>query len=87
MGLNILPERQIVRFHCGCSLEKVLGALKMFGIDELKDMIEKDNGAQATCEFCGEIYQASSQDLTKIIQDLQQPAPEVPIGQLRRYSR
>lgn len=87
LGLNILPERQIVRFHCGCSLEKVLGALKMFGINELKDMIEKDNGAEAICEFCGEVYQASSQGLTKLIQDLQKPYTEVPIGQLRRSSR
>ncbi len=86
MGLNILPERQIVRFNCDCSFERVLGALKMFGIDELKDMIEKDNGAEATCEFCGEVYQASQKDLAQLIQDLQQPFTEVPIGQLRRSS-
>ncbi|OZH55622.1 molecular chaperone Hsp33, partial [Hydrocoleum sp. CS-953] len=86
MGLKILPERQIVRFNCDCSFERVLGALKMFGIDELKDMIEKDKGAEATCEFCGEVYQASQKDLTKLIQDLQQPFTEVPIGQLRKSS-
>ncbi|MGD1703939.1 Hsp33 family molecular chaperone HslO [Dapis sp. BLCC M229] len=86
MGLNILPERQIVRFNCDCSFERVLGALKMFGIDELKDMIEKDNGAEVTCEFCAEVYQASQKDLTQLIQDLQQPFAEVPIGQLRRSS-
>ncbi|MGD1804327.1 Hsp33 family molecular chaperone HslO [Dapis sp. BLCC M126] len=87
MGLNILPERQIVRFNCDCSFERVLGALKMFGIEELKDMIEKDKGAEAICEFCGEVYQASQQDLTQLIQDLQQPFTEVPIGQLRKSSR
>ncbi|MDJ0517284.1 MAG: Hsp33 family molecular chaperone HslO [Trichodesmium sp. MO_231.B1] len=86
MGLNILPETQIVRFNCDCSFERVLGALKMFGIDELKDMIEKDNGAEATCEFCGEVYQASQEDLTQLIQELQQPFTEVPIGQLRKLS-
>ena len=86
MDLNILPERQIVRFHCSCSLERVLGALKMFGVEELKDMIEKDKGAEATCEFCGEVYQASQQDLTQLIQDLQQPFTEIPIGQLRKSS-
>ncbi len=86
MGLNILPERQIVRFNCDCSFERVLGALKMFGIDELKDMIEKDNGAEATCEFCAEVYQASQKDLTQLIQDLQQPFTELPIGQLRKSS-
>ncbi|NES92483.1 MULTISPECIES: Hsp33 family molecular chaperone HslO [Okeania] len=86
MGLNIFPESQIVRFHCGCSFEKVLGALKMFGVDELKDMIEKDNGAQAVCEFCGEVYQASKQDLIQLIEDLQQPFTEIPVGQLHKSS-
>ncbi|NEQ38842.1 MAG: Hsp33 family molecular chaperone HslO [Okeania sp. SIO3I5] len=86
MDLNILPERQIVRFNCDCSFERVLGALKMFGIEELKDMIEKDKGAEVTCEFCAQVYQASSKDLTQLIQDLQQPFTEVPIGQLRKSS-
>ncbi|MEM1394956.1 MAG: Hsp33 family molecular chaperone HslO [Cyanobacteria bacterium P01_H01_bin.150] len=86
MGLNILPEHQILRFNCDCSFERVLAALKMFGIDELKDMIEKDNGAEVTCEFCGEVYHASQKDLTQLIEDLQQPFAEVPIGQLRKSS-
>ncbi len=86
MGLNILPERQIVRFNCDCSFERVLGALKMFGIEELKDMIEKDKGAEVTCEFCSEVYQASQKDLRQLIEDLEQPFTEVPIGQLRKSS-
>ena len=45
MGLVILPETQLLRFHCGCSFERVLGALKMLGQAELQDMIEKDDGA------------------------------------------
>jgi molecular chaperone Hsp33 len=41
MDLVILPEVQLVRFHCGCSFDRVLGALKMLGEAELQDMIEK----------------------------------------------
>ena len=70
MGLQILPETQLVRFHCPCSYDRMLGALKMLGQDELQDMIEKDDGAEATCHFCGEIYRASSSDLAKLIEDL-----------------
>jgi molecular chaperone Hsp33 len=70
MGLVILPEVQMVRFHCGCSLDRVLGALKMLGEAELQDMIEKDDGAEATCHFCGEVYQASSDELAQLIEDL-----------------
>ncbi|MEA5531835.1 Hsp33 family molecular chaperone HslO [Dolichospermum sp. UHCC 0684] len=71
MGLNIFPETQMLRFHCGCSFDRVLGALKILGEAELQDMIVKDNGAEAICEFCGNIYQASSDDLTQLIGDLQ----------------
>lgn len=71
MNLVILPEVQMVRFHCGCSFNRVLGALKMLGEAELQDMIEKDEGAEATCHFCGEVYQASSDELAQLILDLQ----------------
>jgi molecular chaperone Hsp33 len=71
LDLVIFPDTQLVRFDCRCSFDRVLGALKMLGEVELQDMIEKDDGAKATCEFCGEIYQASSDHLAQLIQDLQ----------------
>ena len=71
MGLHIFPETQMLRFHCGCSFDRVLGALKILGAAELEDMIIKDDGAEATCEFCGNVYQASSDDLAQLIVDLQ----------------
>ena len=71
LGLNVLPEVQLVRFNCRCSFNRVLGALKILGEAELQDMIEKDRGAEATCQFCGEVYQASSEQLEQLIVDLQ----------------
>lgn len=71
MGLFIFPETQMLRFHCGCSFERVLGALKLLGETELEDMIVKDNGAEVTCEFCGTVYQASIDDLASVINKLQ----------------
>lgn len=70
-GLEILPEVQLLRFDCQCSFPRVLGALKLLGEDELLDMIEKDKGAEATCEFCGEVYQATCHHLTELIAELQ----------------
>ncbi len=70
MNLVILPEAQMVRFHCACSFDRVLGALKMLGEAELQDMIEKDDGAEATCHFCAEVYQASRDELVQLIEDL-----------------
>ncbi len=74
MGLKIFPQTQMVQFQCRCSIERVLGALKMLGQDELLDMIEKDDGAEATCDFCGEVYQATSDQLGKLIDDLKTEA-------------
>ncbi|MBD2460447.1 Hsp33 family molecular chaperone HslO [Oscillatoria sp. FACHB-1407] len=71
MGLEVFPETQMLRFHCGCSFDRVLGALKMLGQDELQDMIEKDEGAEAVCHFCGEVYRANSDELQQLILDLQ----------------
>ena len=71
LDLSIFPETQMLRFHCPCSFNRVLGALKMLGEAELQDMIEKDEGAEATCQFCGEIYQATEKELNQLILDLQ----------------
>jgi molecular chaperone Hsp33 len=70
MGLEIFPEIQMVRFHCGCSYDRVLGALKILGEGELRDMIAKDKGAEATCHFCNTVYQANSDELEQLIEDL-----------------
>ncbi len=70
MGLVQLPEVQLLRFHCGCTNTRFISALKLLGEEELQDMIEKDDGAEATCHFCGEIYQASREQLARLIVDL-----------------
>ncbi len=71
INLEIFPNPLPVKFQCRCSFERVLGALRMFGATELRDMIEKDKGAEAICQFCSNVYQADRQDLEKIILDLQ----------------
>lgn len=69
-GLHIFPEVQMVRFHCGCTFERMLRALKMLGASELEDMIVTDGGAEATCHFCNEVYRATPDDLRNIIEEL-----------------
>ena len=74
LNLEIFPDVQLVRFDCRCSFDRVLSALRTLGEAELLDMIEKDGGAEATCEFCGEVYQATDQHLSELVQDLQSSA-------------
>lgn len=75
IGLHIFPDVQPVRFDCKCNFDRMMGALKMLGVNELKDMIEKDNGAEATCHFCNSVYHASSDHLAHLIADLQAESP------------
>lgn len=74
LGLETMPEVQLLRFHCGCSYDRALGALKLFSVAELEDMIEKDDGAEATCDFCGNIYKASRDQLAQLIGEIQAEA-------------
>ncbi len=70
--LRIFPETQMVRFDCGCTFERMMGALKMLGQDELLDMIEKDGGAEATCNFCNEVYHADVDHLSRLVEELKE---------------
>ncbi|AOY81151.1 Hsp33 family molecular chaperone HslO [Moorena producens JHB] len=70
MELVIFPETQMLHFNCGCSFDRMLGALKMLGKEELQDMIEKDGGAEATCHFCSKVYHANPEQLSQLIKEL-----------------
>jgi len=74
MGLVILPEVQMVRFHCSCTHDRVLNALKLFSEVEIQEMIQDDQGAEATCEFCSTVYHASEGELTELLSELQKDA-------------
>lgn len=60
--LKLLSEVR-ARFACRCSREKVVNALTLVGKDELRDMAEKDGGAQASCDFCARVYVISAAEL------------------------
>ena len=74
--LRIFPEVQMVRFNCGCTFDRMLGALKLLGTAELEDMILTDGGAEATCQFCNEVYHADVDHLSGLITELDQQEAE-----------
>jgi len=51
-----LHPAQPVAFACPCSLERVLGALRLVGWDELKPLIDENGCVDTRCEFCGRNY-------------------------------
>jgi len=71
LDLVILPASKVVRFQCRCSMERMLGAIKILGEAELRDMIAKDEGAEAVCHFCSQVYRADRQQLESLLADMQ----------------
>ncbi len=58
---------QEIQFKCRCSRERSLGAMKMLGKKELKDILEKDKKAELTCEFCKDKYVITFDEIKSII--------------------
>jgi len=62
----ILLESHDLFFRCGCNRDKVERALLSFDTNELRDMIEKDGGAEVICEFCRQAYSFDASDLGRL---------------------
>ena len=63
-------ETMPVSFKCTCSKARFRSGIKTLGIEEIQDMIEKDEGAHTVCNFCGKEYNFSKKELEKIVQEL-----------------
>lgn len=60
-------EELPVKYECDCSKERFAKALSSIAPQDLKQLIEEDHGAEATCRFCGKQYQFSEADLKAIL--------------------
>ncbi len=71
-GVEIL-ERFAVRFHCGCSRERVEGALRLLGAGEIRSLMEtsRANSVGLTCEFCRTAYDVSTEDLARLLLEVE----------------
>ena len=68
-GLEMkLLEREPVSYQCDCSREKMEKALIALGREELKQLIDEDNGAELTCHFCRTAHHFTRQDLEELLE-------------------
>jgi len=59
-------QRHPASFRCTCSYERAINIVTMLGEEEVRDMLEKDNGAELICHFCSAVYyldKAALQDI------------------------
>jgi molecular chaperone Hsp33 len=55
-------KRRPLRFHCGCSKERVSNALRMLGRAEIESILAEQGTVGVTCEFCGRGYSFAAAD-------------------------
>jgi len=56
LSISEKARSQEIKFKCRCSRERSIGAMKILGKKELKDILEKDKKAELVCEFCKDKY-------------------------------
>jgi molecular chaperone Hsp33 len=63
-------EKRAISFHCSCSREKVERVFIAMGQSELQRLIDTEEGAEVTCEFCREQYCFDREELTSLLAEL-----------------
>ncbi len=62
-----LLDRTPLRYHCGCSRERMEKALISLGRKELQTIIDEDTGAELGCHFCHQQYQFTTEQLKALL--------------------
>lgn len=65
LDYKILETRDL-HFACRCNRERALGIMSSIAPADLEQMIREDKGAEMTCQFCGEIYHFSDEELLSV---------------------
>ena len=59
--IRVMKGRPL-RFHCGCSKQRVSNALRMLGRAEIESILAEQGSVGVTCEFCGRSYSFAAAD-------------------------
>ncbi|MBT2732552.1 Hsp33 family molecular chaperone HslO [Carnobacterium sp. ISL-102] len=63
VGNAKILEKMPIAFKCDCSKDRFSRAIIALGSKEIDDMITEDQGAEATCHFCGNHYHYNVEEL------------------------
>lgn len=69
-----LDHEYPISYTCPCTKDRVLRALEVLGINELEDMIQKNENADITCQMCGRPYQVPVVELEELKESLRKNA-------------
>ena len=67
-----VPHRKIgsraLHYFCSCNKDKMRGALRSLGVEELQEILQEEGGAEVRCEFCRQSYRFEVAELAKLIE-------------------
>ncbi|KRL06246.1 Hsp33 family molecular chaperone HslO [Liquorilactobacillus oeni] len=61
-----LLAREKIKYNCDCSKKRFGYALASIAVKDLDEMIKKNHGAEATCQFCGKKYHFTEEELRNL---------------------
>lgn len=61
-----LDHNYPISYFCPCTKERVVRALETFGLEELQDMIDKEEAAEVTCQICGRPYEIPVEEIKEL---------------------
>lgn len=67
LDAKILDKTDLA-FRCKCSRERAYRTLATISPEDLRVMHEEDQGAEMTCQFCGEVYRLTEEELQEMLQ-------------------
>ena len=67
-----IPHKKIgqreLTYSCSCSRAKMEGALFSLGEEDIRQLLEKEDGAEVRCEFCRQGYRFGKEELSKLLE-------------------
>jgi molecular chaperone Hsp33 len=61
-----IPHSYPIEYSCPCTEERVKNALSILGLEELDDMIAKQEESQIICQMCGRPYKLTTEDIQDV---------------------
>lgn len=62
-------DRLQPRFHCPCTVERVMRAATLLGRDEIREIIEQAEDLEVCCAFCANVYRLTPEQLGSMFLD------------------
>jgi len=62
-----LFDAEPVAFRCDCSMQKIENVLRMFGNEELENLLAEPGAVEVRCEFCNELYEVQPERIRELI--------------------